>query len=78
MIAKAYSHGIQEMSFKKKTDNEILSLLNLKTQWEKRRICPKRAISPSIVSVCTRLKNFLPFSSKLELLSANYFSLEDS
>ena len=39
----------------------------------KGEICSKRAISPFLTVFSTRLKNFLPFSSKLQLSSANSF-----
>ena len=37
-----------------------------------------QAISPFPTVFSTGLKNFLPFSSNLKLLSANSFSLEES
>ena len=44
----------------------------------KRRHCSYRAISPFPTVFSTRLDNFLPFSLKLKLLSANSFSSEES
>ena len=44
----------------------------------KRRNCSWWAISPFPTVFSTRLDNFLPFSSNLELLPANSFSLEGS
>ena len=42
----------------------------------KRRICSEWAISPFPTVFSTRSDNFFPFSSNLELSSANCFSLE--
>ena len=42
------------------------------------KTCGKRAISPFPSVFSTHMDNFLPFSSKLKLSSANSFSLEKS
>ena len=44
----------------------------------KRRNCSYRAISPFPTVFSIHLRNFLPYSSKLKLLSANSFSLDES
>ena len=55
----------------------VCSTSLLKTQWEKEN-CSLWAISPFPTVFSTRLDNFLPFLSNLELSSANSFSLEGS
>ena len=44
----------------------------------KRKDCSKRAISPFHTVFSTHLENFLPFSSNLNMSSANSISLEES
>ena len=44
----------------------------------KRRNCSKRAIPPFPTVFSIHLENFPPFSTNLELSSANFFSLEES
>ena len=55
----------------------VCSTCLLKTLWEKEKLLVTSNFSfPTVFS--THLENFLPFSSKLELSSANSFSLEES
>ena len=50
----------------------------LKTLWEKEKLLVQRTFSPFPTVFCITFEIFLPFSSNLELLSGNTFSLEES